>query len=82
MKVKNSYNVKLKIRLKPAERYKVKEILSKGKESVRVIKRAQVLDLLDQGYTSPTISEYVGVTAETARRVGWHYQEGIGESTI
>lgn len=76
MKGKNSYNVKLKIKLKPAEKCKIKEILSRGKESVRVIKRAQVLDLFDQGHTSPTISEYVGVTAETARRVGWNYKEG------
>ncbi|HMD12994.1 MAG TPA: helix-turn-helix domain-containing protein [Bacteroidota bacterium] len=82
MKDKNSYNVKLKIKLKAAERIKVKEILSKGKESVRVIKRVQVLDLFDQGYTSPTIAEYVGVTAETARRIGWNYKEGGLERAI
>jgi putative transposase len=76
MKGKNSYNVKLKIKLKPRERIKVKEILTKGKESVRVIKRAYVLDLFDKGYTSPTIAEYVGVTAETARRIGWNYKYG------
>jgi putative transposase len=82
MKDKNSYNVKLKIKLKPAERSKVKEILSKGKESVRVIKRVHVLALFDKGYTSPTIAEYVGVTAETARRIGWNYKEGGLERAI
>ena len=36
----------------------------------------QVLDLFDKGYTSPTIAEYAGVTAETVRRIGWNYKEG------
>jgi transposase len=76
MKNKNSYNVKLKIKLKPVERKKIKEIVTKGKTSVRIIKRARVLDLFDKGYTSPTIAEYVGVTAETVRRIGWNYKEG------
>jgi hypothetical protein len=37
MKDKNTYNVKLKIKLKPAGRSKIKDILAKGSESVRVI---------------------------------------------
>jgi putative transposase len=76
MEKRNSYNVKLKIKLKPNERNKIQGILSKGKESVRVIKRARVLELFDECHTSPTISKYVGVTADTARRIGWNYLAG------
>jgi len=76
MKKKQSYNVKLKFKLKAKDRKRIKEILSRGRESVRVIKRARVLELFHQGHTSPTISEYVGVTADTARRIGWNYLSG------
>ena len=47
--------------------------MSKGKNSVRVIKRARVLQLFDEGYTSPQISKFIGVTAETVRRIDWNY---------
>ena len=41
-----------------------------------IFKRARVLELFDEGLTSPTISRYVGVTAETLRRIGWNYVKG------
>ena len=56
MKETKSINVKLTFKLKPEEMKFLKSLLSKGKESVRVVRRAQVLNLFDQGYTSPTIS--------------------------
>jgi len=78
MKEKKSYNVKIAISLSPIERKKLQDIRRKGKASVRIIKRARILELFDKGYTSPSISEYVGVTAETVRRVGWNYiNEGL-----
>lgn len=78
MKEKKSYNVKIVISLSPIERKKLQDIQRKGKASARIIKRARILELFDKGYTSPSISEYVGVTAETARRVGWNYiNEGL-----
>lgn len=73
MRGTNSYNVKLQFTLSKDERKKVKQMQNKGKESVRVLKRARILDLFDQGYTSPTISEYVGCTPETVRNIGWKY---------
>lgn len=73
--------IKVKFKLKSFEKDKIKLILSKGKESVRVIRRARVLELFDQGLTSPTIAKYVGATAETARRIGWNYmKEGINSA--
>ena len=73
---KKQNQIKLIFRLKPKERIKVKTLLNRGRESVRVIKRAHTLELFDRGYTSPKIAEYVGVTAETVRRIGWNYIEG------
>ena len=70
---RKSINVKLTFRLKEEERQILKTLLSKGKESVRVIKRAKVLQFFDEGYTSPQISQFIGVTAETVRRIGWNY---------
>ena len=73
-----SKNVKLAFRLREEEKRKVKEILNKGKASARIFKRARVLELFDEGLTSPTIALYVGVTAETVRRIGWNYvNEGL-----
>jgi putative transposase len=75
---KKSKNVKLAFQLREEEKRKVKEILNKGKASARIFKRARVLELFDEGLTSPTIALYVGVTAETARRIGWNYvNEGL-----
>ena len=73
MKKNNSYNVKLQFSLTKEERIIVQQIQNKGKESVRVIKRARILQLFDQEYTSPTIAEYVGCTPETVRNIGWKY---------
>ena len=68
-----STNVKLTLQLKPEERKIVDDILNKGSDFIRVIKRARVLQLFDDGHASPTVAEYVGVTPETARRIGWNY---------
>lgn len=73
-----SKNVKLVLSLAEEEKEKVKKILKRGKVSARIFKRARVLELFDEGLTSPTISQYVGVTAETVRRIGWNYvKEGL-----
>ncbi|RKX74545.1 MAG: hypothetical protein DRP87_16615 [Spirochaetes bacterium] len=69
-------NVKVVLTLSEKEKEKVKEILNKGKASARIFKRARVLELFNKVITSPTISRYVGVTAETVRRIGWNYLKG------
>jgi putative transposase len=76
MKIKKSRNVKIFFTLTGKERGTIQQLLSKGKESVRVIKRAQVLNLFDQGYTSPEISIAVSMNAVTVREIGWRYMEG------
>jgi transposase len=76
MKMKKSRNVKIFFKLTSKERGIIRQLLSKGKESVRVIKRAQILNLFDQGYTSPEISISVSMNAVTVRKIGWRYMEG------
>ena len=78
---RKSINVKLAFRLKKEEKQILKTLLSKGKKSVRVIKRARILQLFDEGYTSPQISKFIGVTAETVRRIGWNYvKQGLNRA--
>ena len=78
MRVKQSYNVKLSFNLSDEDRKIIDRILTKGKTSARVFKRAQVLRHFDEGNTSPAIAIFVGVTAETVRKIGWHYvREGL-----
>jgi putative transposase len=48
----------------------------KGVASARVIRRARILELFDNGWTSPKIAQAVGCTAETARAIGWKYTRG------
>jgi len=76
MKSTKSKNVKIEFRLKSKEKQTIRKMLSKGKESARTIRRAQVLKLFNKGYTSPKISEIVGLTAVNVRRIGWRYLEG------
>lgn len=76
MKKGKSINVKISFTLKDTERETIRTLLSKGKESVRVVKRAQVLNLFDQGFTSPSIAEAVSMNAVTVRKIGWRYLEG------
>ncbi len=76
MKENKSINVKLKFSLTQDERGIITRILRKGKDSVRVFKRARILELFDSGQTSPKIAKAVGVTPETVRRIGWNYIKG------
>jgi len=81
MKTKKSYNVKLAFNLSDAERVRINNILSKSQSPARVFKRALVLKHFDEGKTSPDIAVFVGVTAETVRKIGWNYvNEGLNRA--
>jgi putative transposase len=47
-----------------------------GIASVRVVKRARMLRLLDQGTGPPQVASAVGVSPQTVRNIGWRY---VGE---
>ncbi|MBE7439203.1 MAG: helix-turn-helix domain-containing protein [Spirochaetales bacterium] len=64
------------MKLRAQDRQALKDMLTKGSESVRVIKRAMVLIKMDTGLSSNQAATAVGVTPETARKVGWRYITG------
>ena len=65
--------LKLRVKLKARDRKKVKELMSRGWESVRVVKRARVLQVMDQGKSAEKAAEAAGVSAFMARHVGKRY---------
>ena len=80
MKYKNS-NVKLVLSLTENEKNELSDLLKKGAQSVRVIKRAQILQLFDDGHSSCEIAKILKISATTARRIGWAYvNEGINQA--
>ena len=67
--------LKCKIRLKPSEKKKLKDLMSRGRESVRVIKRARVLQVLGAGKSAEKAAEAAGVGVTTARQIMRRYLE-------
>jgi len=68
-----NWNRKLILKLKPSDRKIIKNILRKGEKSARLLRRAQMLDMLDRGYSSNEIAPILNCSPETARRTGWKY---------
>lgn len=62
--------------LTPQDRKKVWLLVQKGKESGRVMKRALVLKLMDQGMASPQTAQILGMTAKSARDTVQRYKKG------
>jgi transposase len=67
---------RLVVRLRPADRRRIAATLRGGVAPVRVVKRAQVLRLLDQGTGPPQVAGAVGLSPQTVRDIGWRY---VGE---
>ena len=68
--------MKLKVKLKASERKKLATLLSRGRESVRVVKRAQVLGILGEGKSPAKAAEALGVGARTAAEIRERYFGG------
>lgn len=66
----------VKVKLKARDRARLKEIRSRGRESVRVLKRARVLELMDQGRSAEEAAGSVGVVPLTVRKIAKRYKEG------
>ncbi|KAF0139843.1 MAG: transposase, partial [Ignavibacteria bacterium] len=64
------------VKLRPKDLRKITGLLAKGKASVGVIKRALVLRLLSKGYSPPEAADAIGISSQTARKIGWNYIEG------
>jgi putative transposase len=63
------------VQLKRKDRQQVAEMLTKGWESARVLRRASILRQLDSGQTAAQAAANVGVAAKTVRAVARRYEE-------
>jgi transposase len=63
------------VKLKPKDRKYIIQLLKRGKENSRVIRRAMILRLMDKRFTAPKAAEAIGVRADTAREIAWRYSE-------
>ena len=78
--MKTSHYVHMKLGKK--ERHQITTMLTKGRESARVLRRALILRLLDEGHTGAQVARNVGVARKTVRTIARRYQaEGL-ESAI
>ncbi len=75
-KKKNKYDLKHKVDLSPKERILLREITAKGRHSVRVVKRAQVLLKSDDGWIDADIAPLVGVSTRTVESIRARYDSG------
>ena len=67
-----------KVRLKTRERKKLDVLMSRGRESVRVLKRARLLQLMDEGKSAEAAAAAVGTGRNTAFRTRQRYAtEGL-----
>jgi transposase len=64
------------VKLKAGERRQLAELLSRGRESVRVIKRAMLLQIMDGGKSALKAAEAVGAGKTTAQEIRDRYFEG------
>jgi len=64
------------VKLKRGERKELAALLSRGRESVRVIKRAMVLQSMDGGKSAGKAAEAVGVGKTTAQGIRDRYYKG------
>ena len=75
-KAKRRYR-KMRLKLKAREKKQLEGLMSKGRESVRVLKRAQVLQALSKGKSPEQVAEeVVGVGRTAARDIGRRYIDG------
>jgi len=67
--------IEVTVKLYHKDRKRIYNLMSSGRESVRVIKRAQILNSFHKGFSSIKISEHIGVTPETARRIAHRFNK-------
>ncbi len=72
---------RLAIKLKPKDLEEVLSVIRKSKEPNRVIRRALILQFMNQGFTAPKAASLIGMTAMSARNVAWRYiQSGLASA--
>lgn len=66
---------RVQVRLSRKDRQRVGEMLRKGRESARVLRRASILSHLDQGQKITRIAANLGVVRKTVRTIARRYQQ-------
>jgi putative transposase len=69
---------KTQVELEKKDRQKIRELLSKGRESARVLRRALILQQLDQGQRVMQVAGNLSVAGKTVRAIAVRYgSEGL-----
>jgi putative transposase len=66
---------RVRVQLGKRDRKQIAEMLNKGRESARVLRRALILRQLNQGQTAAQVAENVGVAPKTVRAIARRYEE-------
>jgi transposase len=61
--------------LRKRDRKRIAEMLNKGRESARVLRRASILRQLDRGQRAAQVADNVGVAPKTVRAIARRYEE-------
>src|SRR2546430_5109447 len=78
--MQNYYRVH--VQLGKRDRQQLGGMLTKGRESARVLRRASILRQLDRGQKAAQVAANVGVAAKTVRAVARRYEEEGLESAL
>jgi transposase len=70
------------VQLKRKDRRQLAGMMTKGRESARVLRRASILRQLDNGHKPAQVAANVGVAAKTVRAVARRYEEDGLESAL
>ena len=70
------------VQLERKDRRQLAGMLTKGRESARVLRRASILRQLDGGQKAAQVAANVGVAAKTVRAVARRYEEEGLESAL
>ena len=63
------------VQLSRRDRKRIAEMLNKGRESARVLRRASILRQLDRGQTAAQVADNVGVAPKRVRAIARRYAE-------
>jgi putative transposase len=66
---------RVRVQIRKRDRKQMAEMLNKGRESARVLRRALILRQLDQGETAAQVAGHVGVAPKTVRAIARRYEE-------
>jgi transposase len=73
---------RVRVQLKRKDGRQLSGMLTKGRESARVLRRASILRQLDSGHKVAQVGANVGVAAKTVRAVARRYEEEGLESAL